>query len=171
MTPEVWLRGPIDGVPPLLQPVAHAVLQVCEEVEVLLRDFPAELLWTKPSGVASVGFHVQHMCGVIDRLSAYAEGRALDATQLAWLRSEGTPQPGASSTNELIAILRARVEQFIAQLRLIDQSTLANARTVGRAKLPSTVMGLLFHAAEHSQRHLGQLSVTVRIQAATQRAE
>ena len=34
---------------------------------------------------------------------------------------------------------------------------------VGRRKLPSTVLGLLFHAAEHTQRHTGQLLVTVRV--------
>jgi uncharacterized damage-inducible protein DinB len=34
---------------------------------------------------------------------------------------------------------------------------------VGRAKLPSTVLGLLFHAAEHTQRHVGQLLVTAKV--------
>ncbi len=33
--PEVWLRGPIDGVPTLLQPVAHALLQAREDVAAL----------------------------------------------------------------------------------------------------------------------------------------
>jgi hypothetical protein len=28
---EVWQRGPINGVPGLLQPVAHALLQVVED--------------------------------------------------------------------------------------------------------------------------------------------
>jgi hypothetical protein len=33
-------------------------------------------------------------------------------------------------------------------------------RLVGRLKLPSTVVGLLFHAAEHTQRHVGQAATT-----------
>jgi hypothetical protein len=37
-----------------------------------------------------------------------------------------------------------------------------NIRSVGRAQLPSTVTGCLFHAAEHTKRHLGQLLVTVQ---------
>jgi uncharacterized damage-inducible protein DinB len=36
-------------------------------------------------------------------------------------------------------------------------------RFVGRAKLPSTVLGLLVHAAEHTMRHTGQLLVTVQV--------
>jgi hypothetical protein len=39
--PEVWLRGPLPGMPPLLQPVAHALLQAREELVELLHDFPA----------------------------------------------------------------------------------------------------------------------------------
>src|SRR5215471_14794692 len=58
--PEVWLRGPLPDIPRLLQPVAHALLQAREEVEDLLTDFEDGLLWTRPGGVASVGFHLRH---------------------------------------------------------------------------------------------------------------
>jgi uncharacterized damage-inducible protein DinB len=51
-------------------------------------------------------------------------------------------------------------------MREMDPATLSDARAVGRMGLPSTVRGLLFHAAEHVQRHLGQLLVTVRVQMA-----
>jgi hypothetical protein len=34
---------------------------------------------------------------------------------------------------------------------------------VGRARLPSTVFGLLFHVAEHTQRHAGQAITTAKI--------
>jgi hypothetical protein len=27
MSPEAWLRGPVEGVPDVLQPIAHALLQ------------------------------------------------------------------------------------------------------------------------------------------------
>ena len=40
--PEVWLRGPVEGVPPHLQPVAHSLLQSREEVERLLTGMAAE---------------------------------------------------------------------------------------------------------------------------------
>src|SRR5262245_25906087 len=60
-TPEVWLRGPLPDVPRLLQPVAHALLQAREEVEELMSDFEEELLWARPGGVASAGFHLRHI--------------------------------------------------------------------------------------------------------------
>jgi hypothetical protein len=49
---EYWLRGPIDGVAPLLQPVAHAVFQAREDVAAALSRLPLESLWIKPHGAA-----------------------------------------------------------------------------------------------------------------------
>jgi hypothetical protein len=51
----------------------------------------------------------------------------------------------------------------VAELRTIDVATLGDFRGVGRAQLPSTVIGCLVHGAEHAMRHVGQLSVTTRI--------
>ena len=58
--PEVWLRGPLPEVPPLLQPVAHALLQAREEVAGIMADFPAARLAERPLGLAAVGFHLRH---------------------------------------------------------------------------------------------------------------
>jgi hypothetical protein len=41
-------------------------------------------------------------------------------------------------------------------IRSIDPATLAEPRAVGRKRLPTTVIGLITHIAEHTQRHLGQ---------------
>ncbi len=89
--PEVWQRGPVENIPPLLQPVAHALLQAREEVDELLLDFPENLLWEKPAGVASVGFHLRHLTGVLDRLFTYAQARSLNDDQLNLLAMEGIP--------------------------------------------------------------------------------
>jgi uncharacterized damage-inducible protein DinB len=40
---------------------------------------------------------------------------------------------------------------------------IAAARTVGRHALPTNVIGLLFHLAEHTQRHTGQVITTAKI--------
>jgi uncharacterized damage-inducible protein DinB len=157
-TPEVWLRGPVPGVPPLLQGVAHALLQAREEVDALLYAFPDAHLWERPAGVASVGFHLQHLAGVLDRLLTYARGEALSARQLADLEAEG-----GCRAADLLGAFHAQLERALAQLRETDERTLLEPRSVGRAQLPSTVLGLLFHAAEHTQRHVGQLLVTVRV--------
>ncbi len=157
---EVWLRGPLPGIPPLLQPVAHALMQAREEVTALLGGFPDALLWKRPSGVASVGFHLHHLTGVLDRLLTYARGEPLSERQRAALAQE---ECGSGSVRELVVAFEAQVETTLAALRGVDESVLLEPRGVGRAQLPSTVLGLLVHAAEHTQRHVGQLLVTVRV--------
>ena len=66
--PEYWLRGPVDGVAPLLQPVAHSLLQVREDVAAALARLTPVQIWTTPAQAASVGFHAKHLCGSVDRL-------------------------------------------------------------------------------------------------------
>ena len=159
---EWWQRGPVDGVPPVLQPVAHILLQVRESVGDLVENL-TEAQWNaRPANVASAAFHVRHMAGVIDRLFTYARGEALSAEQLAAIRTEGDPL-AAADVPAVLAALSARVDAAIAELRTIDVATLGDFRGVGRAKLPSTVIGCLVHGAEHSMRHVGQLSVTTRV--------
>jgi uncharacterized damage-inducible protein DinB len=159
---EVWLRGPLPDVPPLLQPVAHALLQAREELNVKLQSFPDTLLWERPANVASVGFHLQHLTGVLDRTFTYARNEALSPDQLAALAAEGKPNDTLTTT-ELVRHFNEQVDCALAQLRITDESTLTHYRGVGRAQLPSTVIGLLVHAAEHTTRHLGQLLVTERV--------
>ncbi len=158
---EAWLRGPIARVPALLQPVAHALTQAVDEVTVLMSGFDDARLWARPFGVASVGFHLQHLSGVIDRLTTYARGEPLTAAQLDTLRREGSSDESLRS-DALVSAFSERVDLTLDALRAIDPGTLTDVRTVGRAGLPSTVVGLLVHAAEHTMRHVGQLHVTVR---------
>ena len=159
--PEVWLRGPLNDVPLLLQPAAHALLQAAEEINELMKDFPDDLLWERPASVASPGFHLVHISGVLDRLGTYAKGEGLSEEQLRYLKDESTPKQVSSA--EILAMLNEQVQRTIEQLKLTDESSLTDIRTVGRKALPSTVQGLLFHAAEHTMRHLGQLLVTVKV--------
>ncbi|MDB5276781.1 MAG: metal-dependent hydrolase [Ferruginibacter sp.] len=159
---EVWQRGPVPDVPPLLQPVAHALLQAREELAVLLQHFPDSLLWERPAGVASPGFHLQHLSGVLDRVFTYARGEALTAHQLEQLHAEDiAPQTGVD-TNALLTRFNQQVDEAIAQLKNTDEKILTAFRGVGRKQLPSTVIGLLVHGAEHTMRHVGQLMVTVK---------
>ena len=162
-TLEVWLRGPLPDMPPLLQPVAHALLQAREELNAALLDFPPALLNERPAGVASVGFHLQHLAGVLDRLSTYARAESLTPAQLAALAAENPPMAiSANTVTELVQRFNNQVDKVLAQLRATDYASLTGLRGVGRAQVPSTVMGLLVHAAEHTTRHLGQLLVTAQ---------
>ncbi|HEV2480840.1 MAG TPA: DinB family protein [Puia sp.] len=160
---EFWLRGPVPGIPALLQPTAHALLQAREEVNLLIATFPDALLWERPGGVASPGFHLQHLAGVLDRLLTYARGQTLDHAQLKDLTAEGTPTEGQSTVAELLNRFNLQVDKALDQISQTPEPTLTEVRYVGRARLPSTVAGLLFHAAEHTQRHYGQLFVTVKV--------
>ncbi|MBN8821177.1 MULTISPECIES: DinB family protein [unclassified Spirosoma] len=162
-TREVWLRGPLADMPPLLQPIAHALMQAQEELHILMQDFPDNLLWERPANVASVGFHLQHLTGVLDRLLTYARTEALSSEQLAALAAEGKPTAPIPTVQELVQQFDVQVDKALTQLRDTKEETLTEIRGVGRAQLPSTVIGLLTHAAEHTMRHIGQLSVTVRI--------
>lgn len=162
-TREVWLRGPLPKIPSLLQPVAHALLQAREEVEALGNNFPENQLWERFAGMASAGFHLQHLTGVLDRLFTYARGESLNTAQLHWLANEGNPQEGADSFKALFQLFSKQIDKALEQIQHTNSETLTDIRGVGRAQIPSTVMGLLFHAAEHTQRHVGQLIVTVGI--------
>ncbi|MBW8688026.1 DinB family protein [Chitinophaga rhizophila] len=159
--PEVWMRGPLPGIPSLLQPVAHALLQAQEEIHAMLNAFPDNLLWQQPAGVASVGFHLRHITGVLDRLFTYASGKPLSDIQLAYLAAEKTPED--ISVQQLLAALDEQLSKTIAILEATDENILTDFRGVGRKQLPSTVLGLMFHAAEHTMRHTGQLLVTVKV--------
>jgi uncharacterized damage-inducible protein DinB len=160
--PEVWLRGPMNELPVLVQPVAFALLQACEEIETLMDDFPNELLWEKVAGMASPGFHLQHMAGVLDRMFTYANQKQLSQGQLQYLAEEGKPEEGITVA-QLVNTFSLAVELSLRQLGRIDDGMLTEYRGVGRKNLPSTLMGLLTHAAEHTMRHTGQLLVTVKI--------
>lgn len=160
--PEVWLRGTMEGYPKLLQPVVHAVLQAQEDIHHLMKNFPDTLLWERPAGIANVAFHLQHIAGVLNRMTSYAKSEILSESQFEFLKNEGIFKDSIT-TNNLLTLLDATISDFLRHIAGTDEFTLPDFRTVGRAKLPSTVGGLLFHAAEHMQRHYGQLLVTVRI--------
>ena len=160
--PEPWLRGPVPGIPALLQPAAHAFLLALEDVESAVSGLTVDQLWLEPGGAASPGFHLVHLAGSTDRLLTYARGEALSPPQRAALAAERTlaPQP---TLEKLLTGWRTTVEGALRQLAVTPDATLTNTRLVGRAQLHSTVLGLLFHAAEHAQRHVGQLVTTSKI--------
>jgi len=160
---EVWLRGPVPDVPGLLQPVAHALLQCREELAATLAGLTTEQIWQRPRGAASIGFHARHAAGSLDRLFTYARGERLSAAQQAALATEEQPDAAPGVAAALAGAFDAAVERALEQLRATSEATLLDARGVGRAQLPSTVLGLLFHAAEHTQRHVGQLVTTAKM--------
>jgi uncharacterized damage-inducible protein DinB len=159
---EVWMRGPIAGLIPILQPVAHAILQAREEVNLMMIDFPNELIWEKPNNIASVAFHLQHLSGVLDRLFTYANNQILNEEQLELLALE-SDSTQFLTVKGLLTRFNNQVNKALTQLKNIEEKTLLEPRGIGRKQIPTNQLGLLFHAAEHTQRHVGQLLVTVKM--------
>lgn len=160
--PEVWLRGPVEGIDAFLQPAVHAMLQAREDLMTVARSVPPDKLWARPGGAASVGFHVRHAGGALERLLVYARGEQLTPEQTAAAKAEKDENPGLDAA-AVIDELKRCVDKALLQLKATKRDTLLNPREVGRAKLPSTVIGLIFHAAEHAQRHAGQAITTAKL--------
>lgn len=161
--PEAWLRGPLDEVPALLMPAAHALVQARDDLHDAVGGLSAEQLWSRPGGAASIGFHLQHIIGSLDRLFTYARGGRLSPEQTAAMRREGDPGTPPVAAARLLAGIDGAVQGALGALRATPEGTLLDSRAVGRVQLPSNVLGLLFHAAEHTQRHTGQVITTARI--------
>jgi uncharacterized damage-inducible protein DinB len=159
--PEVWLRGPLPDYIDELQPVAHSLLQVREEIEAVVA-LPPEMLWLRPGGAAAIGFHLKHLSGSLDRLLTYAGGKQLNAAQRQAMADEERSAP-AERPDTLVRAAQAAIDRALNQIRTTPLCTLDEPREVGRDRLPSTVLGLLFHAAEHAQRHSAQIITTAKV--------
>jgi uncharacterized damage-inducible protein DinB len=133
---------------------------VREEIEGVMSLTSAQL-WARPGGVASIGFHLKHLAGSLDRLVTYARGKQLSVSQYEYLAAEEHQQ--AETADVLVRRAQDAIDRALTHVRGAPLCTLDEARDVGRHRLPSTVLGLLFHAAEHSQRHAAQIITTAKI--------
>jgi len=157
-----WLRGPVDGIPALLQPVAHALIDADEDVRKFLPALSDDQVSARPAGAASIAYHVKHAMGSLDRLFTYARGESLSDEQMKALAGEKALS-GAFSGAGLADEFSAAVQRAFVQLRSTREQDLLATRLVGRGRLPSNTIGLLVHAAEHTARHVGQIVTTARI--------
>jgi hypothetical protein len=151
--PEPWLRGPIPGISPLIAPVLYAFQQAREDLAKHTSGLTADQIWARPFGLAPVGFHLRHIAGSVDRLTTYLLGVQLSEEQMALLKTEMEP---GESQEKLLAQVNDALARAEERIRSIDPTTLAEPRVVGRQHLPTSVIGLLVHIAEHTQRHVGQ---------------
>lgn len=157
---EPWLRGPIPDVHPLLMPTLHSFAQVREDLARWTRGLTDAQIWLHAHNLAPVGFHLRHIAGSVDRLTSYLEGRQLTSDQLEAARCEMEPGARLSDLLDEIAQALNRSEQVVRSLK---PEMLPEPRYVGRKRLPTTVIGLVVHLAEHTQRHVGELIVTAKL--------
>jgi hypothetical protein len=149
----------MEGVAPHLLPLFHSFAQVREDLARWTSGLSREAVWTPIAG-SSLGFQLRHIAGSVDRLGTYLMGGVLSEQQMAALRGEGC---GTADIEELLATVEHSLRACESAVRSIDPDTLQDARRVGRKALPTTVLGLLVHIAEHTQRHLGQAILIAKI--------
>ena len=158
--PEPWLRGTHTELPAVIRAVVHALELAGDNVTRSCAALSIEELHARPAGIASVAFHLRHIVRSLDRLLTYAEGRQLNADQLAGLKTELDTD---ATPGEVVAEFRKGIESALERVRACARADLEQPRTVGRKALPTTVGGLLVHCADHTQRHTGQAVTTAKI--------
>lgn len=134
-----------------------------EDVDTALTSITEAQVWLAPNGIASLGFHLAHLAGSTDRLLTYARGEPLTDVQRSTLLRERSIAEIRPPSAELLEDWHRTVAAALHHLGSTAESTLLQPRLVGRAQLPSTVFGLLFHAAEHAARHTGQIVTTAKL--------
>jgi len=157
---EVWLReGPVT-LDPLRHLLVCTLVQAEEDILAETEGLTDEAIWLRPYGVSPIGFHIRHIAESIDRLLTYAEGRMLDSVQLECLQTELSEKLSLSS---LLCLLKERLAAARQRVEVIPAHSLAAERSIGRAGLRVPLGSLLAHIAEHTQRHLGQITTTARL--------
>jgi uncharacterized damage-inducible protein DinB len=158
--PEPWLRGPIEGIPAHLMPVFHSFAQVREDLALHTAGLTVEQVWRRAEPLPPLGFQLRHIAGSVDRLVTYLMAGELDAAQLAFLKAE--QEPGAP-LDDLLQGVDQSLLRAEHRIRTIPAGTLFEPRFIGKKRLPSTILGLLVHVAEHTQRHVGQAITTAKL--------
>jgi len=156
---EPWMRGMLTEVEPVRRAVLHALELAEEDVAWWCEGLSEGEMFARPCGLPSVAFQLRHMVRSLDRLLTYAEGRALSEEQLAALKTE----MDAGTVAGVLWEFRAGLELARGRVLAVKPESFGEARVVGRERLPTTVVGLLIHCAEHTQRHVGQMVTTVKV--------
>lgn len=145
---EPWLREldlPCD-------PAIAAVLFALEQAEEDLTRFEPP---------RSAYFHLRHIAGSLDRLTAYLEDRAVSEAQFTALRAEEIDM--GESRETLLKQCREAFERTRTSLIRFPPEQFASLRYVGRQRIRTTAIGLIIHIAEHTQRHVGEIIAYSRV--------
>jgi len=160
---DPWLRGPVPGIPALLQPCAHAFVLAREDVDQSVAGLSEDDFWKQPGGITPIGFHVVHLAGATDRLMTYARGAALTDAQKAAAAAEKTLAQTRPTIAAALAMWQQAYDSAMTQMKSTDEGALLRPIAIGKAQLPSTILGAIVHAAEHAGRHAGQIVTTAKV--------
>lgn len=157
---EPWLRGTLTEVDVVRRAVLHALELAREDVERWSAGLSDVELESEPLGLPSVGRQMRHIVRSLDRLLSYAERRQLSVEQLEALNTE---TDASASRRALFAEFELGLALAMERVMAFRPESYEESRGVGRKMLPTTVVGLLVHCADHTQRHVGQMVTTAKV--------
>jgi uncharacterized damage-inducible protein DinB len=157
---EPWLSGTHTGLPPVQRALVHSLEMARADIVLWCGDFDERAFHLRPLGLPSIAFQIRHIARSLDRFCTYAEGSPLSEDQLSALAAE-LDAPGTKQA--IFLEFEDSLQQTMQRLEAIVRQPLDQPVAIGRKRLPSTVGGLLVHAAEHTQRHVGQAVTTAKV--------
>jgi hypothetical protein len=161
MSIEPWLQGGHEELDPVQAAVLYSFKHARADVEKWSSLLTEEQLWTRCGDVGSAGWHIRHIAGSVDRLTTYAAGGQLSEAQMTTLAGE--KENSGPQRAELLAFVNETLDRCGDTIRSLDPSTWRTVREIGRKRVPVPLGVLLVHIAEHTQRHVGELIVTVKL--------
>jgi uncharacterized damage-inducible protein DinB len=160
---EPWLRGTLLDVPVVQRALLHSLEMAHEDISRWCGGLDDREWHARPFNLPSVAFQVRHIARSLDRFCCYAEGVPLSPEQFAALAGEVDPTGNQQS---ILSEFEANIERTRRRLDSIIRQPLELSVSIGRQRLPTTLAGLLIHAAEHTQRHVGQAITTAKVMVA-----
>ncbi len=157
---EPWLRGTLTDLPVVQRALLHSLQMAQEDTAKWCRTLDDRELHARPFHLPSVAFQLRHIARSLDRFCCYAESSPLSQEQLAALASE---MDEAGTREAIFSELEQSLDKTRRRLDAIVRQPLDLPVAIGRKRLPTTLAGLLIHAAEHTQRHVGQAITTSKV--------
>jgi uncharacterized damage-inducible protein DinB len=158
--PEHWLRDTLCNLPVVQRALLHSLQMAQEDTAKWCGGLEDRELHLRPFHLPSVAFQLRHIARSLDRFCCYAEGTPLTPEQLAALASE---MDGSGDRQTILGELEKSIEKTRQRLDAIVRRPPDSPVSIGRKGLPTTLGGLLIHAAEHTQRHVGQAITTAKV--------
>jgi uncharacterized damage-inducible protein DinB len=157
---EPWLRGTHSDVPVVHRALLHSLEMTQEDTAKWCSDLDDRELHERLFQLPSVAFQLRHIARSLDRFCTYAEGTPLSPDQFKALASE---MDGAGTRESILSELEESLDRTRQRLEAIVRQPSDLPLGIGRKALPTTLTGLLIHAAEHTQRHVGQAITTAKL--------
>jgi uncharacterized damage-inducible protein DinB len=160
MTDEPWLRGTLTDLPLLQRALFHSLQMAQEDLAKWCGGLDDSELHSRPFQLPSIAFQLRHIASSLDRFCSYGEGKSLTEEQLAALASE---MDAGGSRDSIFGEFEQSLERIRGRLPAIVRQLPDLPIAIGRRRLATTLVGLLLHAAEHTQRHVGQAITTAKV--------